>query len=242
MNIDIQNVIIPVGNEKLSGLLYVPKLLTRKIPSVVILHGRGSSKKRYDDRAMVIADKGILTLTFDFRGCGESDGRFIDQTIKMGFEDTLAGYDYLVSQPSCDTKRIGVLGGSFGGYQAALLAQHRPVKSLILVAPAIYQDEWWNIVPETMDPERKALYRQQADISETKAMKAIKKYSGKLLVVEHEKDELIPKSITQSYFDTATKTAKRDKQVIPSAPHALHDQVFLQQSCDIVSEWFAYTL
>lgn len=242
MKIDINTVEIKSGNEKLAGLIYIPQKTENYIPSVVIFHGRGSSKKRYDDRARAIAKYGILTLVFDFRGCGESGGKLENQTIKMGYEDALAVYDFLASLPQCDTSRIGVIGGSFGGYQAVLLADQRPVKSLILAAPAIYQDEWWNVVPETMDPEKKALYRQQSDIADTKAIKAIRKYNGQLLVIEHEKDEVIPRRITQSYYDNAVIAIKREKKVILNAPHALHAQIYLQQSCDIVSGWFNNTL
>ncbi len=243
MKFETQSVSIYIKSEKLSGTLFVPQSKNQNLlPSVVIFHGRGSNKKRYFDRAQSLAEKGFLTLVFDFRGCGESDGKFSNQTIAKGFEDALAGYDFLVSHKLCDKNQIGVLGGSFGGYQAALLTEKRPVSSLILAAPAIYQDEWWNAVPEKMDPERKALYRQQADIRNTKAIKVIKKYSGQILIVEHENDEVIPKRITKVYYENTINSSLREKQIIKEAPHALHDQKYLTQSSEIITSWFLKTL
>ncbi len=240
---NIQPVIIPVGNEKLSGLLYTPELSNEtKLPSVVILHGRGSSKKRYADRGEALAKRGILTLVFDFRGCGESDGDFKHQTIAMGFEDAVAGYEFLKNHPQCDNKRLGVLGGSFGGYQAALLAEKYSIPSLVLAAPAIYQDDWWNIVPESMDPGRKELYRKQSGFEGTKSMDAVSKYSGKILILEHEKDEIIPQRVTEAYYQNAVNAQLKEKKTIVDAPHALHDKVYIDQAVRIVCDWFSKTL
>lgn len=239
----IQSVTIPVGNEKLSALLYVPEVSNNlKLPSVVILHGRGSSKKRYADRGEALAKKGILTLIFDFRGCGESDGDFGKQTIEMGFEDATAGYEFLKNHPLCDNARIGVLGGSFGGYQAALLAGTYLILSLVLAAPAIYQDDWWNIVPESMDPGKKELYRKQSGFEGTKSMNAISKYNGKILVMEHEKDEIVPHRVTEAYYQNALSAQLKEKKIIVNAPHALYDKTYVDQSINIVCDWFAKTL
>ncbi len=239
----IQPVTVPVRDEYISGLLYVPELSNdRKLPSVVILHGRGSSKKRYADRGEALAKMGILTLVFDFRGCGESDGDFKNQTIAMGFEDAVAGYEFLKNQPQCDSKRLGVLGGSFGGYQAALLAGTYSIPSLVLAAPAIYQDDWWNIVPESMDPGRKELYRKQSGFEGTKSMDAVSKYNGKILIMEHEKDEIIPQRVTEAYYRNAVHAQLKEKKIIVNAPHALHDKIYIDQSIKIVCDWFSKTL
>ncbi len=234
---------IPVNKEKLSGILFIPDAAGRKLlPSIVIFHGRGSSKKRYIDRGRALAKNGFLTLVFDFRGCGKSDGKFVDQTIARGFEDAVAGYDYLTAQSLCDKNKIGVFGGSFGGYQAALLTEKRIVASLILAAPAIYQDQWWDKIPEIMDLEEKALYRRQSEFHNTKAMLAIQKYSGPILIIQHEKDEIVPHRVTQAYYDNAINASLREKQIIPNAPHAIHKQNFLKQSTNIIATWFLKTL
>lgn len=240
----VLQVTIPVGKEKLAGLLYIPsgdKL--EKYPSVVVFHGRGSSKnrERYQMLGKKLADTGILTLIFDFRGCGESPGKLENMTVADGYEDAVAGYLFLKSHELCDSARIGVWGGSFGGYQGALLVQEHPVKSLILAAPDIYKDEWWIETPESVRNERFS-FKRAANFSKTKGIKSIRKYSNSLLVIEHEKDEEIPHSVTQAYFDNAIQAKLREIKTILSAPHALHAEPYMSQSVKIAVDWFIRTL
>lgn len=233
---------IPAKSEKLAGLLFVPKFPSRqKFPSVVIFHGRGSNKGRYLTRAEGLGKAGFLTLVFDFRGCGESDGVLKDQTIAMGQEDALAAYDFLVKHKLCDTEKIGVWGSSFGGYQVALLTASRNVHSLLLSVPALYPDSAYYQVPETM-ASLKVFLKQTAKYDKTKAMSTLREYTGNLLVVENEKDELIPKALTKAYFEAAVKAKRKDFAVIPDAPHALRDPRLLKISADISVEWFRKTL
>lgn len=247
----IQNVSFEVEGEKLIGNLYIPDKAADKLPAVVIFHGRGSSKKRHADRAQALAEAGFFTLNFDFRGCGESDGDFAEQTITKGYHDALAGYDFLVSNPLVDRSRVGVWGGSFGGYLAALVSAARPVKSLMLAAPAMYKDEWWEHVIENwehviekIDEGVKNIFKNQGEmiLSRTKSLSAIQDYAGSILIEEHESDEVIPRRIPRAYFDAATKSALREYAVIPEAPHALHDQKFRKHSIKLTVDWFRKTL
>ncbi|PIZ93136.1 MAG: hypothetical protein COX82_03300 [Candidatus Magasanikbacteria bacterium CG_4_10_14_0_2_um_filter_41_10] len=240
---DIKSVSIPVKSEKLSGLLFTPKSLgVQKLPSILIFHGRGSNKKRYVDRAQALAKKGFITLIFDFRGCGESGGDFRKQTIAMGFEDAEAGFEFLKNQSLCDRNKIGVLGGSFGGYQAALLSSKYSIASLILASPAVYQDEWWGATPESIDSKRIEIYKHQSGFDKTKAIKAIRKYPGQILIIEHERDDVIPKEIIEAYWQNTLRAKLKEKKVIIGAPHALYEKKFLDRSTQIVIAWFMRTL
>jgi hypothetical protein len=73
-------------------------------------------------------------------------------------------------------------------------------------------------------------------------MNSIKNFSGKLLLIEHEKDEVIPHELVQSYYDNAIHARMREKKVIPNAPHALHAELFISQSINLVVDWFMRTL
>jgi hypothetical protein len=93
-----------------------------------------------------------------------------------------------------------------------------------------------------MGPKRKALYQLQTSLDKTKAIKAIQNYSGKILIVEHENDELVPQRIPEVYFDNILNTKLKEKIMIPNAPHALHDPIFINQSIKILVDWFTKTL
>lgn len=241
MKFTTKSVTIPVKSQTMRGTLYIPDSSEEKLPSVVIFHGRGSSQARYADRAEALAEAGFLTLIFSFRGCGESDGNFAEQTIKMGHEDALAGYDFLLRQDKVDKNRVGVYGGSYGGYHASLLTQYRDVNSLILSVPALYLNSEWEVVPETMKDEHQK-YRNGDDFSDSIAIKAISKYEGPLLLVPHELDDVCPRKQTDAFFDYAVLASKKEKIVIDGVGHPLIEEEDREKSNKITVAWFKETL
>ena len=233
-----------VGKEKLSGILYSPSSFMSPLPAAITYHGRGSSKNRHLDRAQAFAEAGFLSFVFDFRGCGDSDGEFDKQTTAMGLEDALAAYEYIFSHKLVDKNRIAIWGGSYGGYQAALVSEMHPVKSLVLAAPALYVNEWWNITISEIRNDEGELYRLQEEMNilNTKGLIAIEKYSGSLFVEVHENDEIIPRRIPQAYFHHAHNTQAKDMKIMKDAPHALYDEIFRKQSIEWATDWFKKTL
>lgn len=213
-----------------------------KLPAVVIYHGRGSSQDRYTDRAEALADAGFIVLIFSFRGCGDSDGAFSEQTITMGYEDTLAGYDFLVAQENVDRKRVGVYGASYGGYQAALLVQDRSVNSLIVEVPALYDNNWWNLVPESLGEEVTQGYRDGSTFADNKAIKTIENYQGPLLVIKHEFDEVCPDKQTSTFFNHAGAARIKNEVVIKGLGHRLEKENHRTESNRITVDWFKKTL
>lgn len=232
--------IFTAEGESLDGTLYFPQG-KGKFPGVVIYHGRGSRKERYTDRAEILAKNGFLTLIFSFRGCGLSSGELKDQTIERGLQDAVLGYDHLANQEQVDQERMGIYGASFGGYLAALVTEKRPVKSLVLAAPAIYKNEWWTLTPESVSDEAEE-FRQSGGFSDSIAIQAIRNYSGSLLVIKHERDEVIPERVTSAFFNHATSARKKEMFVLKNAPHALQDKKLRDQSNQVTAEWFKETL
>ncbi len=103
---------------KLSGTLSLPDDLTTgdRRPAFLVLHGFGSNKnsKGCIWCARTFSDWGYVTLRFDMRGCGDSDGEpghilCLDQV-----EDTKAGVSYLAGRPEVDPEKIATIGHSFG--------------------------------------------------------------------------------------------------------------------------------
>lgn len=80
-----------------------------------------------------LAAQGIHALTFDFTGCGESEGSFADCTISTMRSDLISAYYFLKNnyQPT----KIILLGYSFGGTIAALTAHTISVQDLVLLSP-----------------------------------------------------------------------------------------------------------
>lgn len=235
MNRDVK---FKVGKETLRGSLFVPEG-NGPFPGVVFYHGRGSSRKRYIEISKRLEASGIMALAFDFRGCGESDGVFKNQTQRMGIDDARAGLEFLLDQ-NVDKNRIGVMGTSFGGYVASILMGEFYVKSLILRAPADYPDE-------TLETHVKSI-KDLENIDREKWLKSISyrgiaHFKGNLLVIQSEKDDVVKDWIVKNYYDRAENAVKRELFVQKGAGHSLHATPdLLKEFYKLTFDWFLETL
>jgi dipeptidyl aminopeptidase/acylaminoacyl peptidase len=116
---EITGVLIkPVGFR--AGVRYPLQMQVHGGPESAYLDGWNTS---YSTLAQVLAQRGFMVFMPNYRG---STGRGVDyakgnHNDPMGkeFDDMLAGIDYLVELGYADPERVGVGGGSYGGYTAA---------------------------------------------------------------------------------------------------------------------------
>jgi len=122
------------------GTLHLPSG-RRKSPVVVMCHGFTGSRLEahflFVKAARKFCADGLAALRFDFRGSGESGGRFEDMTIPGEIADALGAISLVARHPALDSRRIGLLGLSLGGLVAANAASRdRRVRSLALWCPS----------------------------------------------------------------------------------------------------------
>ncbi len=67
----------------------------------------------------MLGELGYVTLRFDMRGCGTSEGEHGRIICLEQVEDTSNALTFLARHPAVDPDRIGVIGTSFGGAVAA---------------------------------------------------------------------------------------------------------------------------
>lgn len=119
-----------------------------KAPVVVMFHGFGGSRDElaikdtkdgvFSRSARLLAESGYASLRIDFRGSGESDGKWADTTFSGQIKDGIAAVDWLKASDKIDGSRISILGWSQGGLVGAHVARARPdVKSVTLWAPVV---------------------------------------------------------------------------------------------------------
>lgn len=130
---------IPVETQRLAACLHRPDA-SGTAPLVVCCHGltgtRVGSGYRFVSLARRLADLGIACLRFDFRGCGESDGQFIDVTAASLAEDLRAILAAIPRLDGCDPDRIGIAASSFGAHTISGLAEEIPgLRALVFLAP-----------------------------------------------------------------------------------------------------------
>lgn len=116
------------------------------------------------------------------------------------------------------------MGGSYGGYLAVQLSKSREFGKLILRAPAIYKPSELNTLNGDINSDEgwaaKDAYRRDAkQIAKHPLIRGASKFKGKTLVVVHEKDEGIPRTVT----DTYTKAFNADTYVAKDFPHNMGD-------------------
>ena len=149
-NLIISKVIYPSTRGNIYGLLVLPKKISGEIPGVVLLPGAGVSKESEFKLAEKIAELGIVVVTIDQRGVGETDGPVptLDDdyagflTSKEPMQhlmvyDALRGFDLLYSAPFVDPNNIIIAGESLGGRIAVIAAAiDRNVKGALVISTA----------------------------------------------------------------------------------------------------------
>jgi dipeptidyl aminopeptidase/acylaminoacyl peptidase len=114
---------------KSSDGLEIPAYLTlpkgtegKNLPALVIPHGGpwGRDQWGYNQLAQFFANRGYAVLMPNFRGSTGYGRKFLDAgNLEWGRkmqDDVTWGVKYLVAEGIADPKRVGILGGSYGGY------------------------------------------------------------------------------------------------------------------------------
>ena len=114
-----ESVTIPSAGLKLSGTVRVPDGIKpgEKRGAFLVLHGFGSNKSsgNVQGPSKILNDLGYVTLGFDMRGCGKSEGEFGRLICLEQVEDTTNALTFLQNHPAVHPERIAVIGSSFGG-------------------------------------------------------------------------------------------------------------------------------
>jgi dipeptidyl aminopeptidase/acylaminoacyl peptidase len=114
---------------KSSDGLEIPAYLTlpkgvpgKNLPTIIFPHGGpwGRDVWGFNSYAQFFANRGYAVLSMNFRGSAGYGKKFIDagnkEWGKKMQDDVTWGAKYLVDQGISDPKRIGIFGGSYGGY------------------------------------------------------------------------------------------------------------------------------
>src|SRR5271163_123939 len=100
-------------------MLGVPEGLpsSQRRAAFLVLHGFGSNSEGNNvlQPTRVLNEFGYVTLRFDMRGCGKSEGEFGRVICLEQVEDTGNALSFLAKHPAVDPDRIAVIGSSFGG-------------------------------------------------------------------------------------------------------------------------------
>ncbi|MGW4466918.1 alpha/beta fold hydrolase [Micromonospora sp. NPDC004704] len=125
----------PDGNQPidLDTTLYLPDGATAAdpVPAVLLPHGFGGTKESVRSDAEELAEHGYAVLAYTARGFGRSGGEIHLDSPDFEVRDASRLLDWLAARPEIRTDatgdpRVGVVGGSYGGGLALLLAAADP--------------------------------------------------------------------------------------------------------------------
>lgn len=167
----------PVRYKSSDGLeipayLSLPKgVAPKNLPTIILPHGGPWARDRwgFDSLAQFLTNRGYAVLSPNFRGSTGYGKKFLDAgNLQWGdkMQDDLTwGAKYLISQGISDPKRIGIMGGSYGGY--ATLAGVTSTPDLYAVGVAIVAPSnlitLLDAIPAYWESERIRFYKRMGD-------------------------------------------------------------------------------
>jgi len=209
-----QNLELDIGGERLTGIKVAKDL--SKPADFIFLHG--AAQGNYS-RVMTFAQpsvaKGISIVAFDHSGHGTSTGEQIHSSLKKRNDEAVAIIDaFAAGRPST------VCGSSMGGYTAIKMLEKCQVKNLVLICPAVYDRDAYNI---PFDARFTEIITKQNSWQNTDAVEILQKFTGNLLILIGDDDKVIPKGVIELIHKASTQAKKKEILVIPGASHAIYD-------------------
>ena len=142
---------IPSGDVQLAATITRPAGGGRH-PAIAIVHGSGrETRSMLDLWTQLYVSLGFTVLAYDKRGVGDSSGRYpgelaTETTLHLLAGDVEAVLHYLRSRPDVDPARVGLYGGSQGGWVVPSAdVQAHPAFAVIASGPPLttgQQDAW----------------------------------------------------------------------------------------------------
>ncbi|MBS4196189.1 alpha/beta hydrolase [Lederbergia citri] len=160
----------------LKGTMMFPDSDENRLPAILFLAGSGGINRDgstvkgkfkfnlYKELAEIITQLGFITLRYDKRGVGESEGKLLTSGLWDAVSDAEMALEFLAGHPRVDPNRIIVLGHSEGCIVGTALNEKRPVNGLILLSGG------GGGLQESLDVQRQQVYKEMSD---TKGFKGI---------------------------------------------------------------------
>ena len=116
------------------ALLYRPRDIApgAKLPALVLVHGGPTAQwfRGFDLYAQFLADAGYVVIEPNVRGSTGYGVKFRDMALRDwgggDLEDVAHAAQYLKALPYVDPERIGIYGGSYGGYMTFMAVTKKP--------------------------------------------------------------------------------------------------------------------
>ena len=223
------------------GQLFMPNdaAASAKRPAIIFMHGGpvrqmvlGFAPRGYYSGAYAmnqhLASKGYVVLSVNYRG-GIGYGREFREPAKLGargaieYEDIVAGAKFLQARPEVDAAKIGLWGGSYGGYQTALGMGRNP--EIFKAGVDLHGVHDWfahyrqmgrpvNVPPGAAGDSLTRLARASSPVC------CVENIKGPMLLVQGDDDRNVPFEQTTSFVELLRRNDKPyELMVLPDEVH-----------------------
>jgi dipeptidyl aminopeptidase/acylaminoacyl peptidase len=199
--------------------LTLPKGLPEKnLPLVVVPHGGpwGRDNWGYNSFAQFLSNRGYAVLMPNFRASTGYGKKFLDagngQWGDKMQDDITWGVKYLIDQGTVDPKRVGIMGGSYGGYATLAGVTYTPdlyAAAVAIVAPSNLNTLLGSI-PPYWESIRTLFHKRMGDPNTPEGKAQLERQSP----LNHVAKIKTPLMIVQGANDPRVKKAEADQIVI----------------------------
>jgi alpha-beta hydrolase superfamily lysophospholipase len=229
----IEKVAFQSEGEKIWGVLHLPDVQSRAC--IIASHGLLSSKEseKYIGLGERLSQEGMAVLRFDFRGIGESEGRFEDDTVSRRVIDLDAAISFVRSRRDLGNK-IGLVGSSLGGYVSLIRASmNKKIGAVVIWATPFHLDDLRTKKQEEDHPlPGQAFF---SDLHRHRLGLILAKVST-CMVIHGEHDELVP--VDQAWEIFQGLGGPKEIHTLEGADHRLTQPAHRQRAFELTVEWF----
>lgn len=158
---------------EIPAILYMPREADEdnRIPGLIMVHGGpgGQSRVGYNSVIQFLANHGYAVLAVNNRGSSGYGKRFYELDDRKHGQDDLAdcveGKEFLIETGKVHPEKIGIIGGSYGGYMVLAALSFRPEE--FAAGVDIFGVSNWirtlRSIPDWWESYREALYEEMGD-------------------------------------------------------------------------------
>jgi dipeptidyl aminopeptidase/acylaminoacyl peptidase len=237
----------------IGAILWVPYNLQRDgtAPVVVLAHGgpTGQTYDTFDATATALASRGYLVIAPNVRG-STGYGRAFEEGNRQDLggrdlEDEAAGADFLVASGYADQKKIGITGGSYGGFMTVMAVARMP--GFWAAGVEEYGIVNWRSMWERGSPALREYQRGligdpavNTDVYDrTSPLTYLKQTKAPLLVLQGDTDLRVPRGEAEQIVQVLkAKGNTVDSKIYPEEGHGFMKRENQIDALDRTVKWF----
>jgi pimeloyl-ACP methyl ester carboxylesterase len=193
------------GDVQLRGDAYAERCPT------LVLHGAGkSSRARFSQMRAGLDACGLPSVSFDFIGHGETGGKITDSSLHGRTAQAATVIRHACAEP------LTLIAASMGAYVAIKLTAQFAVNNLILMVPAVYTPEAYDL---GFGPRFSAAIRVPGSWRDSDAFGILEGFTGNLLVIAAAHDHVIPRDVIERIHRSGKHARTNLLHIVPESEH-----------------------